>query len=84
MNMCIFIAFFVFFGPLFLHIPNRGKILSFMSMDYTTILRAVAILMIMLSHFQGLLETRIFTPFGGGGGIYLSFGKWIWVGNLSK
>ncbi len=39
-----------------------------MSLDYTTVMRGVAILMVMLQHLSGFVfGSRVFTPFGGGG-----------------
>lgn len=41
---------------------------EFMSMDYTQVMRCVAILMVMLQHLSGFVfGSRVFTPFGGGG-----------------
>ena len=40
---------------------------DFLSFNYTTILRGVAILMVYLQHTMGALGTRAFTPLGGGG-----------------
>lgn len=56
------------FAPLLFHTPSRQLDCSFMSIDYTTMLRAVAILMVMLQHLSGfVLGSRFFTPLGGGG-----------------
>lgn len=39
---------------------------EFMSLDYTTVMRGVAILMVMLQHLSGFVfGSRVFTPFGG-------------------
>lgn len=67
--MYILLAFLLLFFPLFLHVPSKdNKSLPIMSMEYTTVLRAVAILMVMLQHLSGFIfGSRVFTPFGGGG-----------------
>lgn len=36
------------------------------SKEYTTVLRGIAMLMVVLQHTMGGLETRFFTPLGGG------------------
>jgi len=37
-----------------------------MSMEYTNILRCIAIFMVMMQHLAGfILDSRYFTPFGG-------------------
>lgn len=68
MNMYILLAFLLQFLPLFLHVPNKdNNSLPIMSMEYTTVLRAVAILMVMQQHLSGFIfGSRVFTPFGGG------------------
>lgn len=39
---------------------------EFMSLDYTLVMRGVAILMVMLQHLSGFVfGSRVFTPFGG-------------------
>ena len=39
-----------------------------MSMEYTNILRCIAIFMVMMQHLAGfILDSRYFTPFGGAG-----------------
>lgn len=41
---------------------------EFMSLNYTQVMRGVAILMVMLQHLSGFVfGSRVFTPFGGGG-----------------
>ncbi len=45
---------------------------EFMSLDYTTVMRGVAILMVMLQHLSGFVfGSRVFTPFGGGRSRYI-------------
>ena len=40
---------------------------DFLSKDCTIVLRGMAIILVMLQHTMGSLDSRIFTPFGGGG-----------------
>ena len=66
MSMYVLLAFLLLFIPLFFHSQNEGQTFSFMSVEYTTVLRGVAILMVMQQHLSGfLLGSRLFTPFGG-------------------
>lgn len=44
---------------------KRNK--KLLSIDYTTVLRGIAILMVYLQHTMGGLGSRLFTPLGGGG-----------------
>ena len=84
MNMYILLAFLLLFVPLFFHVPNEKQTFSFMSMEYTTTLRAVAILMIMQQHLSGFVfGSRIFTPFGGWSCYILDY-QWIWINGISK
>ena len=73
--MVIGIAFILLFAPLFITLrfcKCENGIMDFMSMEFTTMLRAVAILMIMQQHLCGFVfGSRIFTPFGGGVAIFL-------------
>lgn len=46
---------------------NKSTNYNFLSFEYTTILRGVAILMVYLQHTMGALGSRFFTPLGGGG-----------------
>ena len=44
---------------------------EFMSLDYTLVMRGVAILMVMLQHLSGFVfGSRVFTPFGGAESLY--------------
>lgn len=72
MVLYLTISFIILFVPIFVKVHSNptDKVNAntiFMSFQYTTVLRAVAILMVMLQHLSGfLLGSRIFTPFGGG------------------
>lgn len=62
-----FLCFVLFFTP-FVRKNVWQTDVGFMSMDYTQVLRGVAILMVMLQHLSGFVfGSRIFTPFGGAG-----------------
>lgn len=69
--MLVVISFVLLFAPLFKKFrifEKENLCANFMSMEYTTVLRAVAILMVMQQHLSGFIfGSRIFTPFGGGG-----------------
>lgn len=73
MILFITISFIILFVPIFVKVHSNptDKVNAhtiFMSFQYTTVLRAVAILMVMLQHLSGfVLGSRIFTPFGGAG-----------------
>ena len=70
-KMLVVISFVLLFAPLFIKFrifEKENLCANFMSMEYTTVLRAVAILMVMQQHLSGFIfGSRIFTPFGGGG-----------------
>jgi peptidoglycan/LPS O-acetylase OafA/YrhL len=55
----LFSLFFVLFRE------NDTREIAFMSVDYTSFLRGIAILMIILMHTSGNSGVRIFTPLGG-------------------
>lgn len=85
MNIYILVAFLLLFLPLFFHGANKNHSFSFMSMEYTTVLRALAILMVMQQHLSGFVfGSRVFTPFGGGRSGDIFACKWIRTNNVSK
>lgn len=52
---------------------------SFMGKDYTTVLKGLAILLIMSCHCTGnWIGGRLLTPWGGDRCMYLSYSIWIW------
>lgn len=73
MILYLTISIIVLFVPVLLNVHSKASDrvnahTNFMSFQYTTVLRAVAILMVMLQHLSGfVLGSRIFTPFGGSG-----------------
>lgn len=79
--MLVVISFILLFAPLFIkfRIAEKENVCTnFMSMEYTTVLRGVAILMVMLQHLSGfVLGSRLFTPFGGAGvSVFLIISGW--------
>lgn len=68
MNLLYSFLCFILFFSIYVRKNVRHTDIRLMSMDYTQVLRGVAILMVMLQHLSGfVLGSRIFTPFGGAG-----------------
>ena len=86
--MLVVISFILLFAPLFIkfRIAEKENVCTnFMSMEYTTVLRGVAILMVMLQHLSGfVLGSRLFTPFGGGRSFRFLNNKWMGLDNIYK
>lgn len=85
--MLVVISFVLLFAPLFIKFrifEKENLCANFMSMEYTTVLRAVAILMVMQQHLSGFIfGSRIFTPFGGWSCHFLD-NKWVWLNYIYK
>ena len=86
--MLVVISFVLLFAPLFKKFrifEKENLCANFMSMEYTTVLRAVAILMVMQQHLSGFIfGSRIFTPFGGGWSCHFLDNKWVWLNYIYK
>lgn len=79
--MLLSLSFILLFLPIFIGQKKSCCCtnIDFMSMEYTNILRCIAIFMVMMQHLAGfILDSRYFTPFGGGRSLYISYYKWIW------
>lgn len=66
MNLLYSFLCFILFFTIYVRKNVRQTDIRFMSMDYTQVLRGVAILMVMQQHLSGFVfGSRVFTPFGG-------------------
>lgn len=71
MILYLTISFIILFVPIFVKVHSNptDKVndnIIFMSFKYTTVLRAVAILMVMQQNLSGFVfGSRVFTPLGG-------------------
>lgn len=68
--MLLYLSFILLFLPIFIGQKKCRCCINidFMSMEYTDILRCIAIFMVMMQHLAGfILDSRYFTPFGGAG-----------------
>lgn len=78
MNLLYSFLCFILFFTIYVRKNVRQTDIRFMSMDYTQVLRGVAILMVMQQHLSGFVfGSRVFTPFGGAGvAIFLIISGW--------
>ena len=83
MILYLTISFIILFVPIFVKVHSNptDKVNAntiFMSFKYTTVLRAVAILMVMQQHLSGFVfGSRVFTPLGGVGvAVFLIISGW--------
>lgn len=68
--MLLYLSFILLFLPIFIGQKKCRCCINidFMSMEYTDILRCIAIFMVMMQHLAGfILDSRYFTPFWGAG-----------------
>lgn len=86
MNLLYSFLCFILFFTIYVRKNVRQTDIRFMSMDYTQVLRGVAILMVMQQHLSGFVfGSRVFTPFGGAGvAIFLIISGWGLTISTSK